>query len=125
MKRLLALLSKWTSPQNSLIPSLPPAGVRPPAHFQPAYEVRLSPTKEPTLDQIRYIREQFPHIGNFLDIRKTLIEGGLGFGPALEEKIKILSLELSRLDLTFELYPSRAWFDTRNESFTYQWHMEP
>ena len=93
----------------------PPDDAKP--FLRATQEVALRPVSNPTPAQIRFVQGRFSHLGNFLQVRERLLQGGLGFGPDVPERLQATCDELRALELPFDVQPSRLWFDTRYNCF--------
>src|SRR5262245_47287555 len=65
----------------------------------------------PTTEQIRFVQAERPSLGNFLEIRARLTEGGhFGFGPLFSRsEIEQWERKFREVRIPFRLVRSRIW----------------
>jgi hypothetical protein len=66
---------------------------------QDLLEIIAEPLREPTVEQIQFVQSERPSLGNYLEIRSHLIEGGhFGLGPFFSKE------EAERSERRFRAY---------------------
>jgi hypothetical protein len=74
-------------------------------------EIVAEPVAAPTPNQIRFAQAERPSLGNFLEIRTRLIEGGrFGFGPLFsKQETEFWERKFRDVGLPYRLVNSRIW----------------
>jgi hypothetical protein len=84
-------------------------------------EIIAESVATPTVEQIRFVQAERPSLGNFLEIRARLIEGGrLGFGPLFsQEEVERWERKFRQVQIPYRLVTSPIWrplgFDPHDE----------
>lgn len=72
-------------------------------------DITVGSVAEPAEEQICFAQEVRPALGNCLQVRQVLQQGGFGFGSLLPEEAESIGTRLQALGLPFSYSPCPVW----------------
>ena len=72
-------------------------------------DITAGSVAQPTEEQIRFVQATRPALGNVLQVRLVLEEGGFGCGSLLPEEAEKIGAQLQAIGLPFSYSPSPVW----------------
>ena len=76
---------------------------------QELVDITVGSVAEPTEEQICFLQKVRPALGNGLQVRRVLLQGGFGFGSLLPEEAESIGARLQELGLPFSYAPCPVW----------------
>lgn len=72
-------------------------------------DITVGSVAEPTEEQIRFVQGSRPTLGNVLQVRRVLQDGGLGYGSLLPQEAESIGAQLQDIGLPFSYSPCPVW----------------
>ena len=72
-------------------------------------DITVGSVAEPAEEQIRYVQDVRPALGNYLQVRQVLQQGGFGLGSLLPTEAESIGARLQEVGLPFSYAPSPVW----------------